>query len=74
MKWIKGKWDTNKREVFVKPDVITCIDLENRMLWAIDSDTAVIFDEDQLETVCKLCGQPIEEADPNWNKKDGKQK
>lgn len=72
MKWIKGKWDTNGREVFVNPQYITCVDLENRMLWAQDCDTAVLFEDEELPAVCKVCGQPIEEADSNWNKGEKK--
>ena len=61
MKWIKGKWDTNKRDILVNPEYITCVDLDNRLLWADDCDTAVVFEDDQLPALAKLAGVPLEE-------------
>lgn len=62
MKWIKGKWDTNERDILVNPEYITCIDLDSRLLWADDCDVAVIFEDDQLPALAKLAGVPLEEV------------
>ena len=62
MRWIKGKWDTNKRDILVNPEYITCVDLDNRLLWADDCDTAVVFEDDQLPAIAKLAGVPFDEV------------
>lgn len=61
MKWIKGQWDTNKRDILVNPEYITCVDLDSRLLWADDCDVAVRFEDDQLPALAKLTGVSLEE-------------
>ena len=62
MRWIKGQWDTNKRDILVNPEYITCVDLDNRLLWADDCVVAVRFKDDQLPALAKLAGIPLTEV------------
>lgn len=61
MKWIQGKWDTNGAVVLINPQYITAIDLTRKLLWAEDCDTAVAWEDDELELINKLTGRPAEE-------------
>lgn len=61
MKWIQGKWDTNGAVVLINPQYITAIDLSRKLLWAEDCDTAVAWEDDELELINKLTGRPAED-------------
>ena len=61
MKWIQGKWDTNGAVVLINPEYITAIDLSRKLLWAEDCDTAVAWEDDELELINKLTGRPAED-------------
>ena len=61
MKWIQGKWDTNRAVVLINPQYITAVDLTRHLLWAEDCDTAVEWEDDELELINKMTGRPAEE-------------
>ena len=69
MKWIQGKWvldgeDGERQEgavVLVNPEYITTVDLSRKLLWAEDCDTAVAWEDDELELINKMTGRPAEE-------------
>lgn len=72
MKWIQGKWDTNGAVVLINPEYITAIDLSRKLLWAEDCDTAVAWEDDELELINHLTGRPAEEELKKNSGKDEK--
>lgn len=67
MKWIQGKWTENGEDrssgsvVLINPQYITTVDLSRKLLWAEDCDTAVAWEDDELELINKMTGRPAEE-------------
>lgn len=67
MKWIQGKWKQDGETkasgsvVLINPQYITTVDLSRKLLWTEDCDTAVEWEDDELELINKLTGRPAEE-------------
>jgi hypothetical protein len=67
MKWIQGKWKQDGEEkasgsvVLINPQYITTVDLTRKLLWAEDCDTAVEWEDDELELINKMTCRPAEE-------------
>lgn len=67
MKWIQGKWKQDGEEkasgsvVLINPQYITTVDLARKLLWAEDCDTAVEWEDDELDLINKMTGRPAEE-------------